>query len=133
MGKSNGEMVSTVFLLLCVVLLGVAMLFAWQHHASRAVATPLESGTIESKEFGTLDTSSVSGDLGKLSAGLKDVQHKIWILGVVTNNNFRESLKYLPNAELICIQKDWSVDKVPSMVVLSEEEKQEIGNPPTGR
>jgi len=137
------EVLATMFLLIAIVALGAFIYLALQYHTNKNVVPESQVQQMEQLDTAPMEQQPVKLDLrpdqgsemltntvNGIVAKTKELEHRVWVLGVLNNNNFASLQQIAPNAEVVYIQSNWSVDKIPTRIRLTDEQKQILGNVP---
>ena len=129
-------------LIVCTVVLGIAIGLALWQHACGAVAVeysqPLPVAVDQQPQLQPSPPSdqpdwiALKNTVNSLTEREKALQHKVWMLGVLNNNNFAAVQQMCPNSDLGLVQGNWSVDRIPAKIQLTDDQKQLLGNVPMG-
>ena len=130
--KKTGN-TTTSLLIIVALVLSIAISLAWVKHVKasqqlrEANATevkydaPQEQPTQAISEP-TAQMRSVEAKVDALVKRDKETQRKIWMLGVLHNNNFSEVSKYVPGSNPVKIQTDWIISGELTHVELTDEQ-----------
>jgi hypothetical protein len=116
------EMLISFFLLSVIILFFIIGFMYYQYkHKSTVSATP----SVEQLNQGESTPSlvAIQDQVRKIMERNRELNRKVWLLGVLHNENFAELNKLVPTVGFVKIRTDWTADRIPNNIPLSEEDR----------